>query len=155
MDDVGLNSLPLDNWLDGLVYMMMNVLASNSGSSTLAVSGSIYMTLVLEAGLLFDQVPLDRIVVTVIKFAVLNCAKFGSVLLGKNLTVLDRLDCTVVVVLVDFFVNSSLNFLVNMGLDNLMLYSRGNSFMDSGVMMSRLGHKVGDSCLGLVHCGVL
>jgi len=152
VDDVGLNSLLLNNRLDGLVDVVLNVLASNRGSSALAVCGGIYATLVLEASLFIDEVPLRGIVIAVVELAVLDSTELSSVLLRQDLTVLNRLNSAVVVVLVDLFVDGSLNLFVHMGLDNLVLNGRGNSLMDGGVVVSRLGHEVSDSCLGFVHC---
>jgi len=152
VDDVGLNSLLLNNRLDGLVDVVVNVLASNGGSSALAVCGGIYATLVLEASLFIDEVPLRGVVIAVVELAVLDSTELSSVLLRQDLTVLNRLNSAVVVVLVDLFVDGSLNLFVHMGLDNLVLNGRGNSLMDGGVVVSRLGHEVSDSCLGFVHC---
>ena len=155
VNNVGLNGLLLENRLDGLVDVVVDVLTADSSSGALAVCGGIYTTLILEASLLVDKVPLSSVVVTVVELAVLNGTKLSSVLLGENLTVLDGLDCAVVVVLVNLLVNSGLNLLMNVRLDNLVLNSRSNSLVDSGVVVSRLGHEVGDSCLSLVHCEVL
>jgi hypothetical protein len=130
------------------------MLASNSSCSALAMSGSIYTALILEAGLFFDEVPLCGVVVAVIKLAVLDSAELSSVLLRKHVAVLNGLDSTVVVILVNLLVDSSLNFLVEMRLNNFVLNSRGNSLVNSGVVVSRLGHEVSDSCLGLVHCDI-
>jgi hypothetical protein len=155
VNNVGLDGLLLDDRLDSLVDVVVNVLTANGSSGALAVCGAIYATLILEASLLVDKVPLGGVVITVVELAMLNGTKLSSVLLGEDLAVLDGLDCAVVVVLVDLLINSSLNLLVNVRLDNLVLNSRSNSLVDSGVVVSRLRHEVGDSCLSLVHCEVL
>lgn len=154
VDNVGLDNLLLDHGLNGLVNVVVDVLTANGGSSALAVCGGIYAALILESSLLFNEVPLSAVVVTVIKLAVLNSAELGSVLLGENLAVMNRLNSAVVVVLVNLLVDGGLDLLVCVGLDDLVLNSRGNSLMDCGVVVSRLGHEVGDSCLGLVHFDV-
>jgi hypothetical protein len=154
VNNVGLDGLLLDYGLDSLVDVVVNVLTANGSSSALAMSGSINAALILEAGLLLNEVPLCVVMITVVKLAVLNSTELGSVLLRENLAVLDRLDSAVVVVLVNLLVNSGLNLLVKVRLDNLVLNSRGNSLVNSGVVVSRLRHEVSDSCLGLVHCEV-
>lgn len=151
VDNIGLNNLLLNNGLNGLMDMVVNVLTANGSSSALAVCSAIYATLILETGLLINEIPLCRIMVAVVKLAVLNGTQLGSVLFGKNLAILDGLDSAVVVVLVDLLINSSLNLLVNMGLHNLMLNSGGNCLVDSSIVMSGLRHEIGDGCLCLVH----
>jgi hypothetical protein len=154
VNNVGLNGLLLNDGLDGLMDVVVDVLTTDGSSSALAVRCSVYTTLILEACLLLDKAPLCRVVVTVVELAVLNGTELSSVLLRKNLAVLDRLNSAVVVVLVNLLVDSGLNLLVCVGLNNLVLNSRSNSLVDCGVVVSRLGHEVGDSCLGLVHCDV-
>lgn len=133
---------------------VVDVLTANGSSSGLAVCSRIYAALILEASLLLNEVPLGGVVVAVVKLAVLNCTKLGGVLLRENLAVLNGLNCAVVVVLVNLLVNGGLHLLVYVRLDDLVLNSRGNSLVNSGVVVSRLGHELGDSCLSLVHCDV-
>jgi hypothetical protein len=153
--NVGLDSLLLNDRLDGLVNVVVDVLAADGSSGALAVRCSIYAALILETSLLVDEVPLGGVVVTVVKLAVLNSTELSSVLLGEDLTVVDGLNCAVVVVLVNLLIDSSLDLLVNMRLDNLVLNSRSNCLVNSGVVVARLGHEVCDSCLSLIHCEVL
>jgi hypothetical protein len=169
VDNVGLDGLLLDNGLDGLVDVLddvslgggdvvcfqtyvMNVLSANSGGNALAVGGVFDATLVSKASLVVNQSPLGAINVAVVELAVLNSSELSSVLLGQNLAVLDGLDSAVVVVLVDFLVNGSVDLLVDVRLDDLVLDSGSNCLVDSGVMVTRAAHEVGDSCLRLVHC---
>jgi hypothetical protein len=152
VDNVGLDGLLLDNGLDGLVDVVMNVLSANSGGNALAVGGVFDATLVSKASLVVNQSPLGAINVAVVELAVLNSSELSSVLLGQNLAVLDGLDSAVVVVLVDFLVNGSVDLLVDVRLNDLVLDSGSNCLVDSGVMVTRAAHEVGDSCLRLVHC---
>jgi hypothetical protein len=169
VDNVGLDGLLLDNGLDGLVDVLddvslgggdvvcfqtyvMNVLSANSGGNALAVGGVFDATLVSKASLVVNQSPLGAINVAVVELAVLNSSELSSVLLGQNLAVLDGLDSAVVVVLVDFLVNGSVDLLVDVRLNDLVLDSGSNCLVDSGVMVTRAAHEVGDSCLRLVHC---
>lgn len=130
---------------------VVDMLSANSGSNTLAVGGVIDAPLVSKASLVVDKSPLGSVRVTVVELAVLDGTKLGSVSLRKDITILDRLDSTVVVVLVDLLVNSSVDLLVYMRLDDLVLDGGGNCLVDSGVVVARPAHEVGDSCLGLVH----
>lgn len=152
VDDVGLDGLLVDDGLDGLVDVVVDVLAADGSVGALAVGGSLNYTLVLEGGLLGSKVPLGGIGIPVVELAVLDGTKLGSVLLGKNLAVVDGLNSAVVVVLVNLLVNSGVDLLVNMRLDNLLLHCGRNSLVDSGVMVTRLGHEVADCCLSLLHC---
>jgi len=136
VDNIGLDNLSLDYWLDCLVDVVVNMLSSNSGCSTLALCGSIDTPLIAELSLFLRQVLLGGFVVTVVKLAVLDSTELGSVLLWKDLTVLDWLDGAVVVVLVNLLVDSSVDLLVLVGLDDLLGDCRGNCLVDSGVMVA-------------------
>jgi len=147
----GLNSLFLNNGLDGLVDVVVDVLAANGGGNTLAVGGLVNAPLVSEAGLVINKRPLGGLGITVVELAVLNGTKLGSVLLGENLTVHDRLDSAVVVILVDLLVDGCVDLLVYMGLDDFVLNSGGYSLVNGRVMVTGTAHEVGDGCLGFVH----
>jgi len=83
---------------------------------------------------------------------VLNAGDLGGVLFGKNLTVCDGLDGCVVMVLVDFAVDS-LGLLVELAASYVLLLDGWvDGLVDSGVMLSILGEEVSNSCLCLVHC---
>jgi len=151
VDYVGLDGLLLDYGLDGLVDVVVDVLSANSGGNTLAVGGVIDAPLVSKASLVVDKSPLGSVCITVVELAVLNSTKLSSVSLRENITVLDRLDSAVVVVLVDLLVDSGVNFLMYVRLHDLVLDRGGDCLVDSGIMVTGLAHEVGDSCLGLVH----
>ena len=89
--------------------------------------------------------------VTVVELAMLNAAELGSVCLGEDLTVVDGLDGAVVVVLVNLLVNGSVDLLVLVRLDRLVVDSRGNRLVDGCVVVTGAAHEVGDSCLRLIH----
>ena len=134
---------------------MVDVLSANGGSNALAVGGVFNAPLVGKASLILDEGPLGSISVTVVKLAVLDCSKLGSVCLGEDLAVLDGLNSAVVVILVDLLVNGSVDLLVYMGLDNLVVYSGGNCLVDSGVVVAGPAHELGDGCLCFVHFEVV
>ena len=152
VDNVRLDSLLLDDGLNGLMDVVVDVLATDGSSLALAVGVSIYNALILELSLLLNKVALGSVVVAVIKLAVLDSAEFSSVLFRENLTILDRLNGAVVVVLVYLLVDRGLHLLMGVRLNDLMLDSRSNSLVDSCVVVPRLGHEISDCCLGLIHC---
>lgn len=153
VDNVGLDGLLLNNGLDSLVDVVVHVLSANSRGNTLAVGGVLNAALVSKASLVVDQGPLSGIGIAVVKLAVLNSTELSSVLLWQDLTVVDGLDSAVVVVLVNLLVNGSVDLLVYVRLDDLVLNSGGNCLVDSGVVVTGAAHEVGDGCLGLVHFG--
>jgi len=136
MDDIGLNGLLLDNRLDGLVNVMMYVLTTNGGCDALALSGAFYTPLILELSLLLDKISLGRVVVAVIKLAMLNGTKLGRMLLWQNLAVLYWLNSAMIVILVDLLVYCRVDLFMLVRLDRLVSDRRSNCLMDSGVMMS-------------------
>lgn len=121
----------------------MDVLSANGGGYTLALCGALEAPLILELSLLLNKVSLGGIVVTVVKLAVLDATKFGGMLLGKNLTVLDWLNSAVVVVLVNLLVYRSVDLLMLVGLDGLMSDSGSNSLVHCGVVVTGLLGEVG------------
>jgi len=136
VDDVGLDGLLLDNRLNGLVDVMMNVLAANGGSDALALSGSFYTPFILELSLLLDKVPLSGVVVAVIEFAVLDGTKLRRVLLWQHLAVLNWLKSAVIVILVNLLVYRCDDLFMLVRLDRLVNDRRSNCLVDSGVMVS-------------------
>jgi len=154
VNNIGLDNLLLHDWLNGLVNVVVHVFTSDGWRDTLALGSSFYNTLILELSLLLNKVPLGRVVIAVVKLAVLYGTKLSSVRLGKDLTVVNRLYCAVVVILVNLLVNSSVDLFVLVRLDGLVCYSWGNGLMDSGIMVTRLLGEIGEGCFNLVHFGV-
>jgi len=151
VNNIGLDNLLLYDWLDGLVDVVVHMFTSDGWCDALALGGSLYNALILELSLLLDKVPLGRVVIAVVKLAVLYGTKLSSVGLGKDLTVVNRLYCAVVVILVNLLVNSSVDLFVLVRLDGLVCYSWGNGLMDSGIMVTRLLGEVGEGCFDLIH----
>jgi len=144
VNNVRLDDLLLDDRLDSLVDVVVNVLAANGGCDTLALSGALYPPLVAELSLFLNKVPLGGVMVAVVKLAMLDTTELGSVCLGKHFTVLDRLDCAVVVVLMNLLVDSGVDLLVLVRLHSLVNNSRGDSLVDCGIMMTGLLGEVGE-----------
>jgi len=107
---------------------------------------------VLELSSLGIKSLLYVVVVAVVDLLVLDSSEVVRMLLWKNLLVLDWLDGSVVVILVDLTINSSSGLLMS-GLGNVLV---GNSWVDSlvdgGVMLSILGEESGNCLLCLIHC---
>lgn len=151
--DVRLNSLLLDDRLDGLVDVVVPVLASNdrvdltSGAAVDASGG------VGVASLLLGEASLNLVVVTVLVAAMLDGDDVGVMLLRKDLTVGNRLLSGVVVILVNLLVDSGSVLLVLGLLDGLVLNGRGDLLVDGGVVVTRRLHEVLDSSLCGIHDG--
>jgi len=155
VDDLGLDDLLLDDRLDGLVNVVVHVLALDDRSTALGVLGLVDDALVPQLRLLGLESALGLLMVTVVELAVDNAANVVLVLLGENLAVMDGLDLAVVVVLVNLLVDGGGDLLVSSGLNRLVLDCRSDLLVDSGVVMAGLGHEVLDCLLGLVHFDVL
>ena len=144
----------LDHGLDGLVDVVVLVLASNDGCD-LAGGGTLnLLDGVHVASTLLGKAGLDLVVVAVLVAAVLDGDDVGVVLSGEDLLVEDGLLSGVVVVLVNLLVDGGDVLLVLLLLDGLVLNGRSDLLVDSGVVVSRLGHEVLDGGLGRVHFDV-
>lgn len=151
-----------------VVYM----LASYSWCNGLGNLCSTDFTSVLELCLLGGKLLLDEIIVAMFDLTMLGLGKVVRVHLRQNLTITDRLNACVVVILVNLTIDSLAGFiLLNWG-DMLLLNSRVDGFVDlldfsstncsrtregkletyGGVMFTILVEKGGDCCLGFIHC---
>jgi hypothetical protein len=134
------------------VDVVVLVFACNNGSDFAGGGALNPLGGVDVAGTLLGKTGLDLVVVAVLVAAVLNGDDVGVVLSRKNLLVEDRLLSGVVVVLVDLLVNGGDVLLVLLPLDSLVLDGRSNLLVDSGIVVTRLGHEVLDGSLGGIHC---
>ena len=132
--DVVVNVLAGDDWGDAGGVLALDALAD-----------------VAELSLLGSQATLDVLGLTVVERAVLDWNDVVVVLLTHLLDILDGLHGGVVVVLVHLLVNGGADLLVLSAVDGLMSDGWGNLLVDGGVMVTRLVHEVGDSCLCGVH----
>lgn len=144
VNNIGLDNLLLYDWLDGLMDVVVHMFTSDGWCDALALRGSLYNALILELSLLLNKVPLGGFVVAVVKLAVLYSTELSSVRLGKDFTIMNRLHCAVVVILMYLLVNSSVDLFVLVRLDGLVSYSWCNGLMDSGVMVTRLLGEIGE-----------
>ena len=153
--DVWLNGLLVDHWLDGLVDVMVHVLTANSWSLAGGVLALDTLGGVLELGRGLVQLAVDIALVAMLEVAVLNTDQVVVVLLWENLSVLDWLDGSVVVVLVNLLVDGSGDVVVVGAGDSLVLDCWCNLLVDGGVVVTSLGHKVLNCCLCLIHAGLM
>lgn len=151
VNNVGLDRLFVDDWLDSLVDVVVHMLAANSRVHALAMRSILYDLLVLEPALTFNEGPLGVLMVTIIEFSVLDRADVGSVLLGQNFAIVNGLDAAVEVVLVDLLVDGRVDLLVLVRLDGFVLYGWSYFLVDSSVMVARVGSEVFDCCFDFVH----
>lgn len=152
VDNVWLNCFLLDYGLNSLVDMMVHMLSRNDGSSAVAVCRVRHDSLILESLLFCCKVPLRSVKVAMVEFAMLHGAELGGVLLWKDFAVVDRLYCTMVMILMGLFVDRLDDMLVLVRLHSLMLNRWCDLFVDGGFVLSGPVHKVGDGCLGFFHC---
>lgn len=123
---------------------------------------------VLELGLLSSEAVLDVRVIAVLELAVLNTGHVVRVLFWENLTVMDRLDGGVMVVLVNLTVDRLGDILVTGVVDMLFLDGRvhslqpvrrdqqggeGTYLVDGGIMLSILGEETSNCGLCFIHYG--
>jgi len=153
VDNVGLDDLLVHYGLNALVDVVVDMLSADGASSALGELSIVHFSRIPELGGLSSQFLLCAIMVTVVELVVLDSAELVLVILWQNLTIMDRLYCTVVVILVYFSVGGADDFLVLGRLDNVVLNSRSDSLVDSGVVVSGLGDELLDGCFGFLHFG--
>lgn len=117
VDNLGLNGLLVDDWLDGLVNVVVNTFTSNGGLNLLSMLGLVGGRRVLELSSLALESQFDLLRLVVLDVTVLDLLHGVVVLLGQNLAVLDGLDGGVVMVLVSLLVDGSEDFLMSDWLD--------------------------------------
>jgi len=139
VDNVLLDGLLLNNGLDGLVDVVVDVLASKGRSDGVGVASGTLDALISELSGLGLQAVSNLAVVAVLELAVLNGTKVVVVLLREDLAVLDRLDGGVVVVLVNLLVDGGGDLLVLGRSDGLVENSGCNALVDGGVVVTSLG----------------
>lgn len=141
----------LDHGLDGLVDVVVLVLASNNGCDIAGGRTLDSLDGVAVGSTLLCKASLNLVVATVLVAAVLNGNDVVVVLLGEDLLVEHGLLSGVVVVLVNLLVDGGDVLLVLLPLDGLVLDGRGDLLVNGGVVLTRLGHEVLDGGLSGVH----
>jgi hypothetical protein len=109
--------------LDILVDVVVHMLACDCGSGRRAVLCLANCVGILELGLLSCKAVFNVGVVAVLDVAVLDTSHLVSFFFWKDLTVLNGLDSGVMVVLMDFSIDSCGGLLVSSGSYSLVLHS--------------------------------
>ena len=130
------DGLLVDNWLDSLMNVVVNVLALNAWCGSCCMSGLVRMGGVLKLSSFSLQSLANFMVVAVVEFLVDDRLHLVMMLLREDFLMLDRLDCCVVVVLVDLTVDGLGELLMAGGLDVLVRDSCGDALGDIGGMAS-------------------
>lgn len=149
--NVWLNGLLVDDWLDGLVDVVVHVLTANGWSLAGGVLALNTLGRVAELGGGLVQLAVDIGLVAMLEVAVLDTDQVVVVLLWESLGVLNWLDGGVVVVLVNLLVDSGGDVVMVGACDSLVLDCWSNLLVDGGVVLTGLGHEVRNCCLCLVH----
>lgn len=127
VNNTWLDGLLLDDWLDGLVDVVVNVLTNNVTSLALGGLDITNFASAAELLLLCLKTLSDVGVVTMLDLTVVDSGLVVGVLLWEDLLVLYWLDGGVVMILVNLTVNDSLGFLVlgtgNVLIDDSWIYS--------------------------------
>ena len=116
----------------------MDVLAGNGGSYRVCFLDGSFRAGTFELGGFLLQASSDCTFVSVVKFAGLDGGHVVNMLLGKNLTVLYRLDGGMVVILVDLTVNGGRGLLMTLFDDVLLHHGRCYFLVNGGVMVTGL-----------------
>jgi len=159
VNDRWLNGLFVDDGLDSLsdvnscvsgygegtnlMYVMMNVLASNDWCYGVRFFRTSLSASILELQTLLLETSLDGLSISVLVFTVFDWDHVVNVLLWQHFTVFDWLHGSVVVILVHFAIDGGLSLLMTVRADLLIHNSRSDLLMDGGVMMTRLGPSIG------------
>jgi len=151
VDNGWLDNLFLNDWLDGLVDVVVDVLASNGWGGGGSGSGLADLAGAAELVLLGLDSLSDVVIVAVTELAGLDADLVVDVLLWEDLLVLDWLDGGVVMILVNLAVNDLLCLLV-LGLGDVLVHDGWvDSLADGGVVVTILAEEGGNCLLGLIH----
>jgi len=152
VDNAWLDSLLVYDWLDGLVYVMVDVLTSNGRGGRLCVLGIVDCARILELGLLSGEALFDVGVVSVLQLTVLYTSNLMGVLFWEDFAILDRLDRCMVVILVYLTIDRRGDILVTGVVYMLVLNGRINSLVDCGIVLSILRKEASNCGLCFIHC---
>lgn len=87
-----------------------------------------------------------------VKFTMLNAAQLRSMLFWEDFAIVDWLDRSVIMILVNFSVHGSVDLFMLVRLDGFFLNTRCHGLVNRCVMMTGVANEFADCCLGLIHC---
>lgn len=151
VDDLGLDSLLVDDRLDGLMDVVVDVLTRHCRCGSLGVRGIGDNALVLELGSLLCYSPLRLVMVAVVKLAALDGGNVVLMLLREDFPILNRLHSMVIVVLVDLLLDGGVDLFVLGRLYSLIDHGRLDLLVDGGVVVTGLVQEPANCFLSLVH----
>lgn len=124
-----------------LVDVVVGMFASHGGQGCMALLRSCFGACALELSPFLIQTLFEgsRGVLSVMMLTLLDRDDAMMVFFRQNLTILDWLDCGVIMILMDFSVDGCGHFFVLLLLDVFMGDGRGDLFMNGCVMLSRVG----------------
>lgn len=149
----GLDDLLLDYWLNGLVDVMMDMLADNSGCRCLRADGPGLNMLVMELSTLLLETAADCGLVAFVQDPLLRVGNDSCVFLGEDDFVLDRLNGGMVMVLMNLAVDDGLDLLMFGLLDRFLDHGGGDLLVNGGVVMTGPVEDFADGMLGSLHFG--
>jgi len=152
MNNVGLDSLLVNDWLDRLVDVVMNVLSGDCWGHCLGFGGSVAGGRILELGSFLLKTLGNIMFVAMLVVAVLYSSKVVCMLFWQNLLVMHWLNGGVIMILMNLLVNGGLDVFVFCWSDSLLLNSWCYTLVDGGVMVASLAHEAGNCCLCFIHC---
>ena len=117
--------------------VMMNMLPSDDRGNRVRFLGGGVSASVLKLQTLLFKARLYSFGITMNMFTSLHPYNIVMMLFGQNFTILDRLNCGVVVILVNLTINRCGGFFVALFNDGLVHNGRSNFFMNSRVMVTR------------------
>ena len=151
--DLGLDSLLVDDWLDGLMDVVVDVLTGGNTCVGLCVVCLVRGGGVLELSGFSRKTLFCLALVLVMELAMLNWDHVVAVLLGKDLLVSQRLHGCVMMVLVDLTVNGLCDVFMTSRLDGFGGDGRIHPLLDVGVVAMLAGELIDGGFCGL-HCGM-
>jgi len=151
VDDFWLDRLLVNDGLNGLMHMVVDMLACSHGESGLRVVCLSCGGGVLEFGGFACETLFRLRLVVVVEFAVLDGNHVVGVLLGEDLLVLEGLHGCVVVLLVDLAVDGLSDVLMAGRLNGLRGDGWVDDFLDVGVVSVAAG-ELADGGFGGLHC---
>lgn len=154
VDNFWLDGFLVDDGNNSLVDMMVNVLTSDRRSSSLCVAHLLGRPVVFEMTKLSVELHLGvfRIVMVILSFFARE--DVVGVLLGQPFLMLERLDCGVVMVLMNLTVDSFSGLLVTMWSNGLSSHGGVDGFLDGGVV-APIASDLLNGCFGCFHiCGL-
>lgn len=153
VDNFRSDDLLVDDWLDGFVNVVVYVLALDPWSCGCGMSCLVGVGGVLELGSLTFEPLTSLMVVAVVEFLADGIFHHMVVLLREDLLILDGLDCGVIVVLMDFSVDSLLHLLMARGPYVLAGDGWGDGLAHIGGV-APLTREAGNYCSSFLHVDV-